>query len=592
VALTARLWLTAGARTVSAALLVLGQIMLLVGDAVGWDSVLRAVVPEYNPAQRLGLLAWFAICATAALHPSMRKTYGGSATVHSEHGRFMMLLVFALLGPVVTAVTHLTAREPNFFHSLITPGLASLLAVILVVRMQLVTRVAQRRAAALDQQAAELSTALEEQQVLQHELSRRALHDPLTGLGNRALLHERMLEALDGPAALLLLDLDGFKDVNDTYGHPAGDELLVQVAARLGSVLSTQDTLVRLGGDEFAILICEPDAAWTVAQQTLDVLRVPYNFENRDLYLTTSIGLLESTEPTTPSEALRDADLALYAAKGAGKNQVVRFDPQLRAARLEHSRMTAGLHRALAEQEFALHYQPVVDLSTGAVYAVEALLRWYPPGEDTIPPDAFIPTAEEIGLVVPIGAWVLEQACADATAWHEEHGISVSVNVSARQLRDRSFCETVTRALRQSGLPPHALVLEITETMLVTAANVDADTVIGQLNALRALGVRIAIDDFGTGYSSLSYLRELPVDVLKIDRSFTGSTQDLAFTRAILELSSSLSLQTVAEGVETVDQARQLQLMNCHFAQGYHFSRPVKAGAIDELLAEQPAGVS
>jgi EAL domain-containing protein (putative c-di-GMP-specific phosphodiesterase class I) len=273
---------------------------------------------------------------------------------------------------------------------------------------------------------------------------------------------------------------------------------------------------------------------------------------------------------------------------------VARFEMKMRTDRLSHTRLTTSLRRAVARAEFTLHYQPVIDLSTGATYAVEALLRWTPPDGPMVPPDDFIPAAEETGLIVPIGAWVLDRACADVGRWYREHGVAVTVNVSGRQLRDRDFVHTVIDALRRNDLPPRALVLEITETVLVTATTADAETVIGQLTRLREEGVRVAIDDFGTGYSSLSYLRHLPVDVLKIDRSFTSAADsdqpmhEWAFTKAILELSASLQLQTVAEGVETSEQARLLRRMNCTFAQGYHFSRPVIATAIDALLAASP----
>ena len=578
VTMTARLWFTAGKRTPSTVLLVVAQLGILAFDVLTWSSALSNVTPQFIAAANLGWIFWYSLCTASALHPSMKETTG-SATLagrrSTRHGRFLLLLVLSVLGPAVSA----------FEHSFVTPILTGLLAVILVIRMQFVTRVAQTRADALD-------VALFEQRTLQAQLSHRALHDPLTGLGNRALLNDRLSSTSDGPVTLLLLDLDGFKDVNDTYGHPAGDELLIQVADRLRGVLSIHDTLIRLGGDEFAMLLRDKDSAWPVAQRALDAVRRPYRTEAHDLYLTTSIGLLVSETPMAPADALRDVDLALYAAKEAGKNQIVQFDQALRDARLDHARLTEGLHRALANGEFGLQYQPVMDLTTGAMYAVEALLRWNPPGQATVPPDRFIPAAEEIGLIVPIGTWVLERALLDAAPWHRTHGLAITVNVSGRQLRDRTFVDVVRRALEVSGLPAPALVLEITETVLVTAATADAETVVGQLQALRAMGVRVAIDDFGTGYSSLSYLRDLPVDVLKIDRSFTSTgDDDLTFTRAILELSTTLSLQTVAEGVETREQAQRLVAMNCPLAQGFHFSRPVSAAGVFALLSTSSAPV-
>jgi EAL domain-containing protein (putative c-di-GMP-specific phosphodiesterase class I) len=303
--------------------------------------------------------------------------------------------------------------------------------------------------------------------------------------------------------------------------------------------------------------------------------------------VTTSVGTLTVQHPATMSDALRNADLALYAAKNAGKNRVARYESRLSTDVRTHMEMVTDLRRAVVREEFVVHYQPVVDLSNGRVTAVEALLRWVVEGA-TIPPDIFIPVAEQAGLIVDIGAWVLRRACHDVLDWHHKYGLSVTVNVSGRQLREPDFPATVIAALAESGLPGEALILEITETVLVATTSVEADGVTALLSALRAEGVRIAVDDFGTGYSSLAYLRHLPVDILKIDRAFTPDVADeMAFTRAILELGSSLRLQSIAEAVETPEQAERLRELHCELAQGYHFSRPLPAADLDKVLTGQ-----
>ncbi|MBB5968223.1 diguanylate cyclase (GGDEF)-like protein [Planomonospora venezuelensis] len=426
----------------------------------------------------------------------------------------------------------------------------------------------------------------------------------MTGLGNRTLLGETLQGAIaehtahpDRPApALLLLDLDAFKDVNDTYGHPVGDELLTVVARRLRALTTESQTLARLSGDEFALLLPAADlgSATTMAEQVLAAIRAPYPLDGRELYVTGSVGVLAGNELATATDALRDADLALYAAKAAGKNRITLFDHTLRAERLHHAEIAAGLRQALARDELTLNYQPVVDLTTGAIHAVEALLRWTPTDGRPVPPDVFIPVAEDTGLIVDIGRWALERACADAKRWHHRHGIAVTVNVSGRQLRERTFRDTVLEVLTRSQLPRNALTLEVTESMLLATTPDETQRITDVLADLRAHGVRIALDDFGTGYSSLSYLRTLPVDILKIDRSFTAPLtntdhrQARAFTKAIVELAASLELRTVVEGVESREQAGVLQQMGCPLAQGYLFSPPATATQIDDLLQVTP----
>ena len=350
-----------------------------------------------------------------------------------------------------------------------------------------------------------------------------------------------------------------------------------------------------MAGDEFAVLLedIEPEQANAVAQHILSAIRRPFDVSAGQAVVTASVGLLlvdTVASQTTVSAALRDADLALATAKRSGKDRVLTFTAAMRQSRLGHSRMIAGLRRALTSGELSVHYQPIVDLATQRIQAVEALVRWMPPDGPPVPPSEFIPVAEESGLIRDIGEWVLRRACQDARAWYTRSGVAVSVNVSGRQLVDPGFAELVIDALTDAGLPGSALIVELTETSLIATATVA--TAAAQLDKVRQRGVRVAIDDFGTGYSSLSYLAQLPVDILKIDRSFTrhGERIDFGpdewpFARAIIALGHGLKLTTVAEGIETVEQARALRELRCQLAQGHLFSWPLPPAGIDALLA-------
>jgi diguanylate cyclase len=598
VVLAARLAFSGSDRTLSHRLIVVASAALLVGDYVYYVGLAWSGLSAGDNLSSVFYLTAYILVGTAALHPSMARSTGQMERAQPITTRFRLWL-YALLvavGPVLTMLRllHRLPGSRDETHFLLPLGTSVVAATLLVVRLGLLVRVAHRRAADLDAHAHALGTALREQEALRQQLTHRALHDALTGLGNRALLQERLEHALvrgSGEHGLLLLDLDGFKDVNDSYGHPVGDALLIDVAARLLGEVTAADTLVRLGGDEFAILLEDvtPGRVEAVAAAVVAAIRAPFVIDERELCVTTSVGSYTVRAPATMSEALRNADLALYAAKNAGKNRLAGYESRLSTQLRTHMRLAEDLRRAVAREEFVVHYQPVVDLGTGRVTAVEALLRWAPDGVN-VPPDEFIPVAEQAGLIVPIGAWVLRQACRDVLAWHRQFGIAVTVNVSGRQLREPGFVETVTGALRESGLPGEALILEITETVLVASTTSEAAGVTALLSEVRAHGVRIAVDDFGTGYSSLAYLRHLPVDILKIDRAFTpdgadGSLADeMAFTRAILELGSSLRLQSIAEAVETPEQAQRLRQLHCPLAQGYHFSRPLPAAALDTVL--------
>nr|BFE89318.1 hypothetical protein GCM10020093_119200 [Planobispora longispora] len=517
--------------------------------------------------------------------------------------RSLVFLVMACAGPFSMAINLEPGAAVQPSDLVVPLAIFAALMTFLVIRLITNTNVAHRRARLLNEQAADLSRALDEQQALQQMLSYRAMHDHLTGLANRALFQDRLEQATARRAgqarhALLLLDLDGFKIVNDSYGHPAGDQLLIQAGQRLRGILREADTLARLGGDEFAILLEEvsADEAAEVSERVVEVMGQPFVVGDNSFHVTASVGLYMIAEAVEAQDVLRDADLALYAAKAAGKNQISVFHPGLRVEQLDQARITEGLRRALAREEFVLNYQPVVDLATGRIQAVEALLRWWSP-EGIMPPDRFIPAAEESGLIVPIGVYALRRACADAARWYERYGIAVTVNVSGRQVHRPEFVSTVLDAMRESGLPGEALILEITETALLAPGKDDMARVIGYLSELRGHGVRVAIDDFGTGYSSLAYLQHLPVDVVKIDGAFTtlgsgtdtASRQRHAFTQAILNLCEVLNLPAIAEKVETSEQKGFLRDMQCPLGQGYLFSKPVPAGDLDLLLADAAA---
>jgi diguanylate cyclase (GGDEF)-like protein/PAS domain S-box-containing protein len=438
---------------------------------------------------------------------------------------------------------------------------------------------------------------------LQQQLTHQAFHDPLTGLANRALFSDRVDHALaragrQGPAAaVVFLDLDDFKTINDTLGHSAGNDLLVAVADRIRGILRPADTAARLGGDEFAILLEDvhgEQEALVIAERVTLALRAPFTLEDRQVLVRASLGVaVAEPEHRRADELLRNADMAMYLAKANGKGRCERFEPRLHRTLVERFELIGDLRQALEHDQFVVHYQPIVALTTGEITGLEALMRWRHPQRGIVPPAAFIPLAEETGLIIPIGRWVLEQACQQARQWQQTAGrqLSISVNLSVRQFQDPGLVDDVARALGHAGLGPGSLVLEITESLLMH----DTDATIAKLHELKALGVRLAIDDFGTGYSSLSYLRRFPVDILKVDKSFIDAVaangEDPALARAIIELGHTLRLQTVAEGIEAPEQARQLRTLQCELGQGYYFARPLDADQVATLL-EGPSSVA
>ncbi|MDQ1489375.1 MAG: hypothetical protein QOJ23_1889 [Actinomycetota bacterium] len=431
----------------------------------------------------------------------------------------------------------------------------------------------------------------------EQELNHQALHDPLTGLPNRVLFADRLTHGLDrlqrdpGTIAVLFVDVDNFKVINDSLGHDYGDRFLVMIAERLASAVRPGDTVARFGGDEFVIL-CESvteTEAIAVAERIRKVSSAPLALDGSDYFVTVSTGIaLASDHDAAPADLLRDADSAMYQAKDAGRARSALFAESMRTRAVRRLETEQALRRAITDGELRLHYQPIVTLATGRTAGVEALVRWEHPQGHLVMPSDFIPVAEETGLIVPMGEWVLGEACRQAQAWRQEHPalaeLTVSVNLSGRQIAQSDLVPVVANVLADTGLPPSALVLEITESVLMR----DAEYAINVLRALKDLGVRLSVDDFGTGYSSLSYLKKFPVDVLKIDRSFVDGLgtdgEDSAIVRAIINLAESLGLETVGEGTETVTQVEALQELGCNKAQGYLFSRPQAAAVLIEAL--------
>lgn len=428
------------------------------------------------------------------------------------------------------------------------------------------------------------------------KISHMAGHDALTGIGNRAVLHEKLEEALarlrrrQETFAVLVLDLDGFKHVNDTLGHAAGDELLKKLAQRLSSVLRETDILTRLGGDEFAIVQSgeanQREAAIALAVRVLEAVAKPFDLDGHHVTIGTSIGIALAPDDAADSgELLQKADLALYRVKSEGKNNFRFFDAEMSKDATERLHLLADMRAALTRKEFELHYQPVIDAKTHRPCGVEALVRWRHPVEGLMSPNRFIPLAEENGLMEPLGEWILEQACTDAASWPDD--IKVAVNLSAVQFRSGKLFDVILCALLESGLPPERLELEITESVLMQ--NAESYSVV--LQQLKNIGISIVLDDFGTGYSSLSYMTKFPFDKVKIDKSFTqgltNRTDCAAIVASVLTLARGLDIAVTAEGVETKQQFELLRGAGVHQVQGFLFARPGPVAELNFAAVEQ-----
>jgi diguanylate cyclase (GGDEF)-like protein/PAS domain S-box-containing protein len=433
-----------------------------------------------------------------------------------------------------------------------------------------------------------------ERKRVESELAHQTLHDALTGLPNRVLLADRLAHGLAGSRrrgsqlGVIFVDLDQFKIVNDSCGHTSGDGLLRQTAARIAEAIRPGDTVARFGGDEF-VVVCDEVSALEIeqiAERVLDAVRAPCLVDGQELTITASLGIAIADDTATADSLLRDSDAAMYRAKDLGRGRIEVFDEALRS-KVEHQlSTTSALRRALERGEFAVHYQPIVDLTTGVIISAEALLRWEHPVRGLISPDEFIFLAEETGLIVPIGAWVLEQACRQLVEWHDSQPtMSVAVNLSVRQLMAPDIIAVIADVIARTSIPAGSLCLELTESMFMQ----DVDYFGRTLAGLKALGVELAIDDFGTGYSSLSYLKRFPVDAVKVDREFVdglgSDPHDTALVAAILAMAAALDLGVTAEGVETEAQLVHLRGLNCRAAQGYYLARPMPVAAMNSLFA-------
>ena len=421
-------------------------------------------------------------------------------------------------------------------------------------------------------------------------------HDALTGLPNRLLLNDRIEQAIamaprhDRQVAILFLDLDGFKHINDSLGHPTGDKLLQSIAKRLVGCVRNSDTVSRQGGDEFVVLLTDAgqwEDAVIVAERILKAVAQAHPIEDHDLNVTTSIGVSVYPDDGEDAETLiRNADTAMYQAKALGRHSYKFFKPAMNVRAVERQSIEASLREAIVNDEFVLHYQPKVDLETGAITGAEALIRWTHPTRGVLSPDQFVPIAEDSGLIRQIGTWVLREACRQARSWLDQGlpPITMAVNVSASELSDETYVQRLFATLSETGMDPEFLELELTESVLMKHAHSAAII----LQALRRTGIRVALDDFGTGYSSLSYLRDFPIDSVKIDRSFvnevTSVHEDTSIVKAVISMAQSLGLRVVAEGVENLDQFQFLRAHSCDEAQGFLFSQAVPPDEFAALL--------
>jgi len=582
--LLARLAFARPQRIPSLALLFTNFALVLVGDLLG-----ALELAGYRTSSLLiwgSYLAALGLSGAAVLHPSVRILTEPSPTVVRPLSRVRLLTVtvgfaapalLVLLRPIATP----TDRAAVGVGILLLAGVAHL-----------------RTVRAVNQYAAS-----------EQRLAHLATHDSLTGLPNRVLLRERIASELQTVAtrrgevvAVLFVDLDGFKRVNDTWGHSIGDELLTAVGERLSAKIDRGETVARVGGDEF-VLVCtsaDPDAELpAVADRLLRVLADPFPLSVGEVYIGASIGIAHSgvaDAGATPDELVRDADVAMYQAKGEGRNRWLLFAPAMRQVVAQRLDTERAVRLALERDELVVHYQPVVRLDDGVPISLEALVRWQRPGRGLVPPGAFIPVIEDSDLILPVGALVLRRAARQLAFWRasmrEAAELRVSVNVTARQLRDPDFLGLVRSVLAETGLPGSALTLEITETTMVE----DSEVMLARFRGLRALGVRLSVDDFGIGYSSLRYLKTFPVTQVKIDRAFVDGlgddADDEAIVAAVLAMAHALGLDVVAEGVETELQRDHLRALGCDAAQGFLYARPLPADVVTPLLAAVPSKVA
>jgi diguanylate cyclase (GGDEF)-like protein len=562
--------------------------MLAVAPMVGVATAVLLIAGEDRARLALSVLAvpLVALAMCAAAYRQLQVLRRGEPERTTEPGRSLFnLLPFLAVAATAGLVISVSAREMNWNQRTVIVG-AVLIAAFVVLRQLIGLR--------------ENRTMLTGIRTQQAELEHLAMHDPLTGLANRSRFGAILAERLDAhqPAGVLLIDIDDFKTINDTMGHAVGDQLLYEVAQRLRQHGAVTGLASRLGGDEFAVLLEDDEAgpAEEAAARILESLAVPFRIGEHQLLAHASIGVVLAGPGDSSDEMLRNADTALYAAKASGKASWARFEPRMRAEVVNHARLGSELHNAVIRHELFLLYQPVFDLTTGRISGAEALVRWRHPKRGIVSPAEFIPVAERSGLIVPLGLWVLREACAQLAAWQAEHGeraiSAINVNVAARQLREATFVDEVAAVLSDAGLRPCNLVLEVTESSVL-----DGRQVRETLQALHELGVRLALDDFGTGQSSLSLLRAFPVDMLKLDKSFVDGIADdedrgrLAVAAAVAQLAEYLQLSAVAEGIESEAQLTRLRAMGYRLGQGYHLARPVPADQAGGFMTPVPRAV-
>jgi diguanylate cyclase (GGDEF)-like protein len=573
-AMLVRLVVAMSFKSGSMRLLLCSFVALLTADIVLALAVSGGTYEFGGPADGLWMASYLLI-GVAALHPTARQ-FSRTTSVGGQFisaGRLMFLCGAVVAGPVLLLV------RP---HDFVVVACASATSFILVM--------------------ARLTGLNRRLHTVSRELETKASTDSLTGLANRGLFRDQLALRIsghdhgNGTLAVLFVDLDDFKDVNDTLGHAAGDELLRVVATRLEETIRPADLVARLGGDEFAVLlngVASPQSALLVAERAVAVLGESVEIAGIRVHVGASIGLSIHQQGSDPDSLMREADVAMYAAKAQGKNRVERYDPTTNDISVERRALKAEIAEAAQRGELVLDYQPVVALSSGALLGVEALVRWQHPTRGLLPPSAFIGLAEESGDIVSIGSWVLRTALGQLRDWQERYGPSqlwLSVNVSMRQLEDDGFPALVSELLVESGVDPHRVILEVTESVLAT---IHGDE-LRSLETLRQLGVRVALDDFGVGRSSISNLRQLPVDVVKIDRSFVSGDQadqpGDATLEAIVGLAWRLQLDVIPEGIETPDQLARLQTLGCQLGQGFLMSRPVSPTIIEGYLSPLPVG--
>jgi diguanylate cyclase (GGDEF)-like protein len=547
-------------------ILTAGLLSLLISDLGYLYQSLYGTYTERDPID-LGWWISYALIVAVLVHPRVGEIAAapGRSTPTLSARRIILLSLVTIAAPLTIAAR--SAAGASLQLPVLLGGTVVLFGLV-VVRLVVMAR--------------ELETS---RTLLLHE----ATHDALTGLANRTLFSQQVEQALAGdvPVAVLCLDLDDFKLVNDSLGHPAGDVVLQVVGERLSGLLRPGDAVARLGGDEFAMLVCDPDAATggAVAQRALTVVRQPIRLPDGPImHSNVSVGVAHSSGDSSVEALLRDADIAMYIAKQSGKAHHEVFQPGMRQEMMDRLEMRVELGDALARNEFVLYYQPIVDVDSGRPVGIEALLRWDHPRRLFVEPKQFIPLAEETELIVPIGRWVLMEACRRVVELDSRpDGVEIAVNVSAVQLRYPGLVDDVQRALAVTGLEPSRLILELTESAVIN----DIESATVTLWELHALGVRIALDDFGSGYRSLQHLRVFPVDIVKLDRSFIVSSleRDSTVLSSLIEMAANLGMETVGEGIEEPGQLEMLRALRCRYAQGFLFAGPMPSDRIDEIFA-------